>query len=366
MTGGGGTRQAAATAPGETAVGDPATAARLAEAVAGVDAPDVVFAVTRGGLRTVATGGTSTSASAPTPRESLRYELGSASKTFAGLLLVELARSGALAPDDPLTGHLPGVRPRHASARRITLRQLATHTSGLPRIPADLVPDALLHPHVNSYARYDTERLLHAFARTRPRFRPGSRWRYSNFGAALLGSALAHAAGATPAEYPAVLEQHVLRPLGLADTGLSARPSDAVGHRADGKTPAVPADMAAFSPAGSVRSTPADLLTYLEALLSPGSGALPTPLRDVQVPLLRFGRLHRDVRTPAWIQHPAPGGPLLFHAGATFGQQSFLGFHPATGTGLAALATRRIGALGGSAIGGAYELLYELAAESAH
>lgn len=359
MTGGAGTGRAA-TAVRETVAGDPATADRLAEAVAAVAAPDVVLAVTRGGVRTVATGGTTASLAAP--RESLRYELGSASKTFAGLLLAELARTGELAPDDPLVRRLPGpLRLRHAASRRITLRHLATHTSGLPRIPADLLPDALLHPHVNTYPRYDAERLLRCFARTRPRFRPGTQWRYSNLGASLLGSALAHTAGA---DYPAVLEQRVLRPLGLTDTGLGAGPTDAVGHRPDGVTPAVPADMAAFGPAGAVRSTPGDLLTYLEALLSP-AGALAEPLREVQTPAVRFGWNHRHVRTLTWIRHPAPGGPLFFHAGATFGQQTFLGFHPATRTGLVALATRRIDALGGSAIGNAYEVLYGLAAEVA-
>ncbi|MGI5256302.1 serine hydrolase domain-containing protein [Streptomyces angustmyceticus] len=338
----------------------PALGDRLADAVTLIDAPDVVLAVTRHGRRTVMTGGTALAP--PTPRHALRYELGSLSKTFTALLLAELAGAGVLSLDDRLVDRLPRLPLPHPHSRRITLRHLATHTSGLPRIPADLIAGALVHPYANGYARYDTERLLRTFARTRPRHRPGTRWRYSNFGTALLGPALSGAAGAG---YPALLTDRVLRPLGLTDTtlGPGTTGTDAIGHRTNGVTPVRSADMGAFTAAGSVRATPGDLLTYLEAHLSPGGTPLAGPLREVQVPLLRRGWRKRHTHTLTWYQHPAPRGPLLFHVGATFGQQAFLGFHPATRTGLAALATRR----GRSCrmVTTAYELLYALAGDRA-
>ncbi len=333
---------------------------RLADAVTLIDAPDVVLAVTRGGLRTVLTGGTALTP--PTPRHALRYEVGSLSKTFTVLLLADLARAGVLTLDDRLAAHLPGLKLPHPYSRQITLRHLATHTSGLPRIPTDLIPGALLHPSVNGYASYDTERLLRTFARTRPWNRPGTRWRYSNFGLALLGPAMAEAAGSG---YPALLTDRVLRPLGLADTtlGPGTTGTDAIGHRANGVTPVRSTDMGAFAAVGSVRATPGDLLGYLEAHLSPEDTPLALPLRDVQVPLLRRGWRRRNTHTLTWFQHPAPRGPLLFHVGATFGQQAFLGYHPASHTGVVALATRRGHAC--RMIPTAYELLYTLAGEPA-
>ncbi|MFD8325729.1 serine hydrolase domain-containing protein [Streptomyces lydicus] len=336
----------------------PALTDRLAEAVTRIDAPDIVLGVTRRGRRTVVTGGSALSP--PTPRHALRYELGSLSKTFTVLLLADLARDGVLALDDPLVAHLPDLPLRHPDARRITLWHLATHTSGLPRIPTDLIAGALVHPYANGYAAYDTERLLQTFARTRPRHRPGTRWRYSNLGVALLGPALSRAAGVG---YPALLSDRVLRPLGLTDTSLGpgTTGTDAIGHRTNGVTPVRSADMGAFVAAGSVRSTPGDLLGYLEAHLSPEDTPLAGPLRDVQVPLLRRGWRHRNTHTLTWYQHPAPRGPLLFHVGATFGQQAFLGYHPATHTGLVALATRRGRTC--RMITTAYELLYTLAGE---
>ncbi|GAO07719.1 putative beta-lactamase [Streptomyces lydicamycinicus] len=333
---------------------------RLADAVSLIDAPDIVVAVTRRGRRTVMTGGSAMAP--PTPRHALRYELGSLSKTFTVLLLADLARSGVLSLDDPLAAHLPELPLPHPNSRRITLRHLATHTSGLPRIPADLIAGALVHPYANGYARYDTERLLRTFARTRPRHRPGTRWRYSNFGLALLGPAMSRAAGAG---YATLLTDRVLKPLDLKDTALGpgTTGTDAIGHRTNGVTPVRSADMGAFIAAGSVRATPGDLLSYLEAHLSPEDTPLAGPLRDVQVPLLRRGLRKRDTHTLTWYQHPAARGPLLFHVGATFGQQAFLGYHPATQTGLVALATRRGRTC--HMISTAYELLYALAADPA-
>ncbi|MEU9113203.1 serine hydrolase domain-containing protein [Streptomyces sp. NPDC048483] len=335
-----------------------ALADRLAEAVTLIDAPDIVLAVTHRGRRTVISGGT---ALAPaTPRHALRYELGSLSKTFTVLLLAQLARSDVLSLDDRLADHLPALYLPHAASRRITLRHLATHTSGLPRIPVDLVAGALVHPYRSGYARYDTGRLLDTFARTRPRYRPGTRWRYSNFGMALLGPAMECAAGA---DYGTLLTERVLRPLGLTGTTLGAGTTgtDAIGHRTNGRTPVPSADMGGFRAAGAVHSPPEDLLTYLEAHLSPGDTPLSGALRDVQVPLLRRGRRHRHTHTLTWFQHPAPRGPLLFHGGATFGQQAFLGFHPVSGTGLVAVATRRGRTC--HMVDTAYELLYELTGE---
>ncbi|MGY5127619.1 serine hydrolase domain-containing protein [Streptomyces nigrescens] len=336
----------------------PALADRLADAVTLIDAPDIVLAVTRRGRRTVMTGGSAMAP--PTPRHALRYELGSLSKTFTVLLLAELARSGVLSLEDPLAAHLPDLPLPHPYSRRITLRHLATHTSGLPRIPADLIAGALVHPYSNGYARYDTERLLQTFARTRPRNEPGTRWRYSNFGLALLGPAMSRAAGAG---YPALLTDRLLSPLKLTDTtlGPGTTGTDAIGHRTNGVTPVGSADMGAFIAAGSVRATPGDLLTYLEAHLSPEDTPLAGPLRDVQVPQLRRGWRKRNTHTLTWYQHPAARGPLLFHVGATFGQQAFLGYHPASHTGLVALATRRGRTC--HMINTAYELLYTLAGD---
>ncbi|WP_411070020.1 serine hydrolase domain-containing protein [Streptomyces sp. cmx-4-25] len=328
--------------PARAAAGPPGagTAApladRLAAAVASVDAPDVVFAASVRGRRTLCSGGTPDATA--TGRRELRYEIGSASKTFAGLLLAHLAASGRVPLGHPVDAALFPGRPPGRDP--VTLHHLITHTSGLPCLPRDLYPRALRHRNTNPYAGYDGRRVVEAFARARPR-RPGTRWRYSNFGAAVLGHALA-ARTATP--WDVLLHEYVLDPLGLSGTALRAGGGtgrDATGHARDGTTPLPPLDIAGFAAAGAVRATPHDLLAFLEAHLEP-NGPLADALREVRRPVLSHGRgRHRQTHTLTWFQQPTPRGPAFFHCGATPGQQAFLGFCPATGFALAATATRR-------------------------
>ncbi|MFH8609869.1 serine hydrolase domain-containing protein [Streptomyces sp. NPDC018029] len=312
--------------------------ARLLDAaVASVDSPDVVFALSRHGHRTVRSGGTAPTT--PVPRERLRYEIGSASKTFTGLLLADLVHHGVLSGNEPAVSLLDPARP--PGPRPATLTHLMTHTSGLPPLPADFYPQALPRWSTNPYAHYPPERVVRAFLRARPRHRPGTRWRYSNFAVAVLGHTLA-AATATPWEH--LLTERVLRPLGLLD-GTALRPTgpgiDATGHRADGTTPTPPLRIGGFQAAGAVRATPDALLTFLEAHLRPDGSSLAAALQEVRRPLLRRGWNHAHTHTAAWFHHPADGGSMYFHMGATSGQTAFLGFRPDSGTALVALSTRR-------------------------
>ncbi|MFF5979167.1 serine hydrolase domain-containing protein [Streptomyces olindensis] len=318
--------------------GSPSYDDLLADAVAASDAPDVVFALSRHGRRTLRTGGTAPAP--PLPREDLRYEIGSATKTFTGLLLAGLIHAGELTGGEPATALLDRGRP--AGANPVTLAHLITHTSGLPALPAGFFLRGLPAWHTNPYARFPADRVVDAFLRHRPRRRPGTRWRYSNYGVAVLGHALAAATG-TPWED--LLTERVLRPLGL--TGTTPHPHapghDAPGHGKDGVAPVPAFEAGGFQAAGAVRATPHDLLAFLEAHLDPAAAppALAPALRAVRVPVLRRGLTHRHVHTVAWFRHPTDGGPMYFHSGATLGQQAFLGFRPGTGTALAAVCTRR-------------------------
>ncbi|UAX57233.1 serine hydrolase domain-containing protein [Streptomyces sp. A144] len=325
------------TAPAPHGPGDEAALRdRLAEAVDASDAPDVVFAVSRHGRRTLHSGGT-----APPPavaREDLRYEIGSASKTLTGLLLALLIRRGVLTGAEPAAACLDPGHP--AGPHPVTLAHLVTHTAGLPALPADFVPCALPAWRTNPYARYPADRVTGTFLRHGPRHRPGTRWHYSNYGVSVLGHALA---AVTRTPWEDLLTGQVLRPLGLSGTALRAEDekTDATGHRKDGRTPVPAFDAGGFAAAGAVRSTPHDLLTFLEAHLDPARSPAAGALRAVRVPVLRRGLGHRHVHTVAWFRHPTDGGPMYFHSGATLGQQAFLGFRPDTGTALAAVCTRR-------------------------
>ncbi|MGW4839215.1 serine hydrolase domain-containing protein [Streptomyces globisporus] len=331
------------TAAPVTVPGTPATARLLAEAARAVDAPDLVLAVSRNGVRTVHTGGSAEPG--PVPRELMAYELGSASKPYAGLLLARLVAQGRVRYEDRAADLLAPGFPVHPAVRRITLRHLLTHTSGLPGLPADFYPQAVPRWSTDPYGGYPADRVVRAFLRARPRHRPGTRWHYSNFAVSVLGHTLAAATG-TPWEV--LLHQQVLARLGLDATRVRPGPdgTDAVGHRRDA-TPVPALDTGGFTAAGAVRATPLDLLTFLEAHTgsaadSPTDSSLDAALTEVTRPVLRRGLRHTHTHTLTWFQHPTPYGPVLFHAGATLGQQAFLGFRPGTGLAVAATATRRV------------------------
>lgn len=173
-------------------------------------APGAVLAATVGGETAVACHGD------PVPDAHAVFELGSITKTFTAVLLAEMATRGEIGYDDPITAYLPPeARPRRATDVPITLVQLATHTAGLPRLPANLYRRALPVWWTNPYARYCLDDLYQATARIRVRHRPGARVHYSNFGVGLLGQLLANAAAA---DYRDLILDRICRPLGMTDT----------------------------------------------------------------------------------------------------------------------------------------------------
>ncbi|MEE1824592.1 serine hydrolase [Streptomyces sp. BE20] len=286
------------------------------------------------------------------------FELGSVTKTFTALLLAVMAERGELAPDDPMERHLPPnwQAPEVRRGGPIRLLHLATHTSGLPRLPPGLLATALPAWTANPYAGYD-ERLLRAgLARTTVRHRPGERYGYSNFGVGLLGRLLAET-GRTG--YAELLADRVSLPLGLRATTCSPdAPHRATGHRRGHPLP--PWRIPGLPGAGAVRASGTDLLHYLRAHLAPDTDALGRALREVRRPRLRLPR-SADRLGLVWnCRTTADGRDLLFHSGATRGFTALVGFCPQTATAVAAL-TNTGPSLDGRFVQAAYDSLKQLA-----
>lgn len=314
-------------------------AQRLRQAADTIEAPQVIFAFSHYGQRTIVTAGTDTATVDPGPVE-LHYEIGSASKTFLGLLLADLVHDGVLDYDTRAHTCLPPAAGTNTS-RKVTLRHLLTHTSGLPNMPhmLTLYRQLLTDWPTNPYATYTQQQLLRTFHRHRTRTTPGTRWRYSNVAAAVCGRALAHVTNST---YPQLLTDRVLRPLGLHHTRLESGPpgTDAPGHRKNG-TPALPVNLGALSPSGCIRATPNDLLTYLEAHLAIHMGPLHAAVQAVRMPHTAPRPRRAPARSLTWFTDDTTHGTVYFHGGATFGHTTYLGYQPATHNALVALATRR-------------------------
>ena len=244
-----------------------------------------------------------------------RFEIGSITKTMTAALLASLVGDGVLALDDEI-GRWLAAGP-HAD---ITVEQLATHTSGLPRLAPNQPTD-----EVNPYRDFTAERAeegLRAAART-----PEAGHLYSNFGYQLLGLVLERASGQ---RYQDLLAERLLGPLGMTRSGVggSGGGTRLTGHA--GGEPTGHWDFALPGP-GAVEATIGDLARYLAACLTPPGGPLGTAIRLCQQPRVRIG--DQTAGGLAWII--ADG--LLFHNGGTGGFTASMAIDQAAGHAIAAL-----------------------------
>ena len=247
------------------------------------------------------------------------YEIGSITKVFTGILLADLVRDGTVKLDQPVQELLPeGVTVPTKGDQPITLRHLATHTSGLPRMPSNFEPQDPKNP----YADYDAKRLYAGVQSAQLQSRPGTAYAYSNLGVGLLAHALARAAGKP---YEVLLRERILDPLGMRDTAITLTDSMkerlAPGHLAHG-VPTPSWDFDAFAGAGAIRSTVDDMLTFLEANLAGGQTPLTASLAQARE--LYAEPAGQPVKMGlGWHFGLAPGG--RWHNGETGGYHSHAG-----------------------------------------
>jgi CubicO group peptidase (beta-lactamase class C family) len=186
-----------------------------------------------------------------------RFRMGSITKTFTAVLVMQCRDDGLLDLDDPIGEHLPV--PRHGE---LTVRRLLSHTSGVQREPYGDVWETLRMP--------DVERFLGDLAKAERVLAPSRRFHYSNVGFAILGQLVAHLRNGSWHE---VLRQRILTPLGLQDVVADPGERGAVGYLvhpySDEARPEPPIDLRAVGPAGQLWATAADLARWAAFLADP-------------------------------------------------------------------------------------------------
>jgi len=258
------------------------------------------------------------------------FEIGSITKTFTGLILSQMVEQGKVKFDEPVRELLPPGTVAKPAGEEITLLDLATQHSGLPRMPDNFTPGDKDNP----YADYDAAK-LYAFLAKQTVARPAkTEFLYSNLGFGLLGQALASRAGVP---YPALLAAEVTGPLGMKDTGIALTAEQRArfieGHSGDHK-PAHAWDLVAFAGAGAIRSTAADMLTYVAANLHPeavkpagdSAGARTIAAALTQQHELRADAMPDTRIALAWLFEGGTGN--YWHNGATGGYSSYAFFNP--------------------------------------
>lgn len=267
------------------------------------------------------------------------FEIGSVTKVFTALLFAESERAGKVRRDDPVAKYLlPPDDKGQAALAKITLLSLTTHTSGLPRLPADF---PLLRGAIsgNPYAKLKRADLVASLKSEGPRATGGQKVAYSNFGAALLGEALGTA---WQTSYPEALREHVLVPLGLSATSL-ARPGTpaarelAPGHSESG-APTTNWEFDAYAPCGAVRSTPRDLAKFLQAALGDEKAPLHAAFAATTVVQRAVEEMGGSIGL-GWFITADEKRPIVWHNGGTGGYRAFVGFTRADGGAAVAVLT---------------------------
>ncbi|QSB13138.1 beta-lactamase family protein [Natronosporangium hydrolyticum] len=319
----------------DTTTGDPA----LAESVRAVIADPTGYhglAVARTDADQTSFAGLGEAAAGEPVEPDTAFEVGSIGKVLTGMLLADLAADGVVDPDQPLGELLPAVDFDDPAVAEITLAELASHRSGLPRLRM-----AGLRTVLNGltwqlrggdpYAGQDVDWLAATLpSATVSAGEPAVD--YSNYGMALLGYALAEHTGVP---YPELVRQRILDPLGMSATSYHLDGDPLPAHRAaggtaDGRTMA-PWQGSGYAAAGIGLWSTADDLATLVAAVSDGTA----PGADAAT--ARFEAGPDEHVGYGWFTDLVNGDELTWHNGASGGFRSYVGFEPATGQGVVVL-----------------------------
>lgn len=249
------------------------------------------------------------------------FEIGSITKGFTGIVLADLVLRGVVSLDDPVQRHLPpGWTVPSFQDHVITLRDLATHTSGLPRMPTAFAPVDIEDP----YAAMNDDSLRIHVANSPPTRAPGT-YAYSNLGMALLGRVVAHASGIS---WWQLVQTRVLEPLAMRDAWVDV-PAPVANRMAAGHTPGLVVTprwhFDAYAPAGAIVTTAPTLSALLEALALPDtSTAIGRAIVLATQPLRSVG-VGRDSVALGWHVQYHDGTRIIWHNGGTGGFRSWMG-----------------------------------------
>ena len=251
------------------------------------------------------------------------YEIGSISKVFTTSLLAECVERGEVNLDDPLSRYVPdGIKVPSRNEKPISFRHLATHSSGLPRLPSNLKLN-LFDP----YRDYSPEDLYSFLDHHELRRDPGELVEYSNYGVGLLGHTLARRVGKE--DYEALLVERICTPLGMSETRLRLDDAQIARFSQGYSELGIPAgrwEILTLGGAGGIRSNVNDMVKFARFCLSPDDSSLGRSIQAGWKP-----------QRPMGLQ---PGGPqiglgwilnsdgVIWHNGQTGGFHSFLGLMP--------------------------------------
>ena len=272
------------------------------------------------------------------------FQIASVSKVFTATLLQILCDEGVVNMDATLNELLGRSMPLSPTVQQVTLRQLATHTSGFPSIPQSLGEKA-------TEAAKDDDPLLDPYSHLGPQYifnylataegkKDAGRFEYSNYGMGLLGHVLEKVTGK---DYESMVKEKILAPLGMDGTGVTLSPSMqmhlAQGHSAKG-SPTPIWHFAALTGAGALNSNVQDILKFIQANVEDGR-LLSRPFEKMQQPQFG-GDTGIGWMQPTLIDKFLGNERVVWHNGMVGGYASYLSIDAKTKTGVIILANKAL------------------------
>lgn len=287
-----------------------------------------------GEVHRIAKGTLKAGGSTPVTGQSL-FEIGSISKVFTTLVLARVMQENGISLDDEAEQYLPeSMSLPEYKDREIVIRDLVTHTSGLPSLPDNMFPEDSSNP----YADYTMEKLKKYLATTELTRAPGSKFEYSNLGLSLVGHILETVTGK---EYEQLVIDKIAKPLNMGDTKIMITDTDssrlAIGH-SKGKTVAN-WDLPVFEGAGALRSTGNDMMVFLKTQMGNKKSALWPYIQKTQQPLfvIEEGLSRQTDKIGMGWFYATDKDTIMWHSGGTGGYRSFIGINKETGSGTVVL-----------------------------
>lgn len=259
------------------------------------------------------------------------YEIGSISKVFTTILLADEVLKGNMKLTDPISDYLPEtVYVPTRDDKVITLKDLATHTSALPRMPTNFNPKDRLNP----FADYNVEQLYQFLSAYKLEREIGSLYEYSNLGMGLLGHILELHTGKS---YEELVIERIAKPLGMDDTQIvfteKMKKRLAYGYNEQLERTSN-WDITSLAGAGAIRSSTSDMVKFIKANMSINDSSLNKAMRLSHEIAFTDSTNNFNIGL-AW--HFANNGSITWHNGGTGGYRAFSGFTKSSNEGVVVL-----------------------------
>jgi len=259
------------------------------------------------------------------------FEIGSITKVFTAMILMDMVIKQQVQLVNPIEMYLPDIKIPDYAGKKITLRHLATHTSGFPRMPSNFAPKDPSNPFLD----YKIESLYSYLNNCSLTKAPGESFEYSNIGMGLLGHILSLRLGKS---YEILIQDLITEHLNMTNTFItldSSKHADfASGHHLQKEVSHW--DIPGLMGAGALRSTIKDMANFLAANMI----ELESPVNNI------LQQCHKKQYSPmsgfsvglGWLLSNSNNTEIIWHNGGTGGFRSYIGFNPKAKRGIVILA----------------------------